>query len=49
MAAMATDPNDILLGKGDHPVYLRAKYGNRHGLTAGATGTGKTVSLMLIA
>ena len=49
MAAMASDPNDILLGKGDQPVYLRAKYGNRHGLTAGATGTGKTVSLMLIA
>ena len=46
---MASDPNDILLGKGDEPVYLRAKYGNRHGLTAGATGTGKTVSLMLIA
>ena len=46
---MAADPNDILLGKGDEPVYLRAKYGNRHGLTAGATGTGKTVSLMLIA
>ena len=41
MAAMATDPNDILLGKGDEPVYLRARYGNRHGLTAGATGTGK--------
>jgi DNA helicase HerA-like ATPase len=49
MAAMGSDPNDILLGKGAEPVYLRAKYGNRHGLTAGATGTGKTVSLMLIA
>src|SRR4026207_1310038 len=46
---MAADPNDILLGKGDEPVYLRAKYGNRHGLTAGATGTGKTVSMMLVA
>jgi DNA helicase HerA-like ATPase len=49
MASMATDPNDILLGKGSDLVYLRAKYGSRHGLTAGATGTGKTVSLMLIA
>ena len=39
----------ILLGKGDQPVYLHAKYGNRHGLVAGATGTGKTVSLMVIA
>jgi len=46
---LATDPNDILLGKGDEPVFLRARYGNRHGLTAGATGTGKTVSLLLIA
>lgn len=39
----------ILVGKGDQPVYLLGKYGNRHGLTAGATGTGKTVSLMTIA
>jgi len=28
---------------------LLAKYGNRHGLVAGATGTGKTVSLMVLA
>ena len=40
---------DVLLGKGESLVYLLAKYGNRHGLIAGATGTGKTVSLMLIA
>jgi uncharacterized protein len=39
----------ILLGKGDRPIHLLAKYGNRHGLVAGATGTGKTVSLMVIA
>ena len=39
----------ILLGKGEQPVYLHAEYGNRHGLVAGATGTGKTVSLMVIA
>jgi DNA double-strand break repair helicase HerA and related ATPase len=38
----------ILLGKGTHPVYLLPKYGNRHGLVAGATGTGKTVSLMTL-
>ncbi|MEP6634747.1 MAG: helicase HerA-like domain-containing protein, partial [Luteimonas sp.] len=30
-------------------VYLQAQYGNRHGLVAGATGTGKTVTLMTIA
>ena len=41
--------NPILLGKGNQPVYLRPEYGNRHGLVAGATGTGKTVSLMVIA
>ncbi len=39
----------ILLGKGDRQVHLLAKYGNRHGLVAGATGTGKTVSLLVLA
>src|SRR5262245_29062460 len=39
----------ILIGKGDELVYLLPKYGNRHGLVAGATGTGKTVSLMVLA
>jgi DNA helicase HerA-like ATPase len=39
----------ILLGKGQQQVHLLAKYGNRHGLVAGATGTGKTVSLMVMA
>jgi uncharacterized protein len=41
--------DDILLGKGEHQVFLRAKYANRHGLVSGATGTGKTVSLLVIA
>ena len=40
---------DILLGKGEISVWLRGKYGNRHGLVAGATGTGKSVSLMVLA
>ena len=40
---------DILVGKGEQPVHLLAKYGNRHGLVAGATGTGKSVSLMVLA
>ena len=40
---------DILLGKGEHQIYLRSKYANRHGLVAGATGTGKTVSLLVMA
>src|SRR5262245_29717729 len=41
--------NPIFLGKGEQPVYLLPKYGNRHGLVAGATGTGKTISLMVLA
>ena len=41
--------SQILLGKGERPVHLLAKYGNRHGLVAGATGTGKTVSLLVLA
>ena len=39
----------ILIGKGEQQVHLLAKYANRHGLVAGATGTGKTVSLITIA
>ena len=39
----------ILVGKGERLVYLLPKYGNRHGLVAGATGTGKTVSLLVLA
>src|SRR5436309_15068101 len=41
--------SQILIGKGEQPVHLLTKYGNRHGLVAGATGTGKTVSLMVLA
>lgn len=41
--------NQILIGKGERPVHLLAKYGNRHGLVAGATGTGKTISLLVLA
>lgn len=39
----------ILIGKGEKQVYLLPKYANRHGLIAGATGTGKTVSLQVLA
>jgi len=39
----------ILIGKGEKIVDLPAKYGNRHGLIAGATGSGKTISLMVLA
>ncbi|MCB9473473.1 MAG: DUF853 family protein [Candidatus Delongbacteria bacterium] len=39
----------LQLGRTDAPVDLLARYGNRHGLITGATGTGKTVSLMVLA
>ena len=41
----------ILVGKSatGEPVELLPAYANRHGLVAGATGTGKTVTLMTIA
>jgi len=38
-----------MIGRGETPVHLLARYANRHGLVAGATGTGKTVSLMVLA
>lgn len=41
--------NRILIGKGTQPIHLLAQYGNRHGLVAGATGTGKTISLQVLA
>ncbi|MDH7514397.1 MAG: DUF853 family protein [Bacteroidota bacterium] len=41
--------NRILIGKGEEQVFLLPKYGNRHGMIAGATGTGKTVSLLVMA
>jgi DNA helicase HerA-like ATPase len=42
--------NTILIGGGDDgQVSLRTGMGNRHGLIAGATGTGKTVSLQILA
>ncbi len=39
----------ILIGKGDAPSWLTLAFGNRHGLVTGATGTGKTVSLQVMA
>ncbi len=39
----------ILVGVGDAPIYLPLSRANRHGLVAGATGTGKTVTLQVLA
>ncbi len=39
----------ILIGKGESLQYLLPSYSNRHGLITGATGTGKTVTLQVLA
>ncbi len=39
----------ILIGKGEVPVHILPAMANRHGLVAGATGTGKTVTLQRLA
>lgn len=41
--------SDIFFGKGSADVYMLPKLANRHGIIAGATGTGKTVSLQVLA
>src|SRR6185312_4530577 len=56
LTAMATSDNmtgdtgeKIFVGKGEQPAWLTLALGNRHGLVTGATGTGKTVSLQVMA
>ncbi|MBP5156167.1 MAG: DUF853 family protein, partial [Clostridia bacterium] len=39
----------IWLATGSERVYLEPAMANRHGLIAGATGTGKTVTLKVVA
>jgi hypothetical protein len=39
----------LLIAQGSEPLYLLPKMANRHGLVAGATGTGKTVTLQVMA
>lgn len=39
----------ILVGKGENEAYILPQNANRHGLICGATGTGKTVTLKVIA
>ena len=43
------DPNSIFLGSSGQPETLRLDRANRHGIVAGATGTGKTVTLQIMA
>ena len=39
----------IFIGKGEQSAWLTLAFANRHGLVTGATGTGKTVSLQIMA
>ncbi|MCO4755399.1 MAG: DUF853 family protein [Bacteriovoracaceae bacterium] len=39
----------LLVGKGEGELFILSKMANRHGLIAGATGTGKTVTLQILA
>ncbi len=46
---MAETDGRIFLGASKEPQYLELRYANRHGLVTGATGTGKTVTLQILA
>ena len=39
----------ILVGRGTADAYILPQMANRHGLIAGATGTGKTITLKVMA
>lgn len=43
------DVHKVWIATGNAPVYLEPSMANRHGLIAGATGTGKTVTLKVLA
>ena len=43
------DSHKVWLATGAAPIYLEPGMANRHGLIAGATGTGKTVTLKVVA
>lgn len=46
---MATAISALPIAKGKDEIFLLPKMANRHGLIAGATGTGKTISLRVLA
>ena len=46
---MADTDEKIFIGKGEQTPWLALALANRHGLVTGATGTGKTVSLQVMA
>ena len=47
--SLSIGENEILVGLGEGPVTQRLDRSNRHGVVAGATGTGKTVTLQILA
>ena len=49
MSQSVIQDGKIFVGKSVKPEYLDLKLANRHGLITGATGTGKTVSLQVLA
>jgi uncharacterized protein len=48
-AVVLDDGKTIFVGKGEKAEYLTLALANRHGLVTGATGTGKTVTLQVLA
>lgn len=46
---MTSEQPALFFGAGESPAVILGKYANRHGLIAGATGTGKTVTLQVLA
>src|ERR1700754_2961379 len=46
---MADTADKIFIGKGEEAAWLTLSLANRHGLVTGATGTGKTVTLQVMA
>ena len=46
---LADTAEKIFIGKGEQPAWLTLALANRHGLVTGATGTGKTVTLQVMA
>ena len=48
--ASSSENNQLLIGgNGSQTVFMNASMANRHGMVAGATGTGKTVTLQILA
>ncbi len=44
-----TNENSVFIGTAKEKQFLNLKFANRHGLITGATGTGKTVTLQILA